>query len=580
MYGSTVFSKKPSIEFLKEAQRVSNIIGIPRDHANIPSAVAKLMYGMADTESAAAIHVAHFQSSKTSVQMGTISMLPWFFGRQLKNPVVGVLHITNKSLSKIFTQTRGRWEDAGFKEVSYSDESSRGTLFAHPEIPKLFVELVMLSGKCWDDKKNAGKFKEGFEKLRAAGCNCFAVVFDEVQIAIKSQQQVDRFLKNCLKIAAPVSPAKYFVPPTVFIGSTATPHKSFVIPVSTQPVLMVYTPPGDGYYGIQDMRDRMQNTPKFEDAQDIVLRLKKYVSKTKPKYFVVRIQPARRSNEYQMALDAAAILGMPVLEYSSAQRNLGELSAKFNSKPGKNIMILIKNAMGAGVTIDTVEHIGAWMDTAYTDMEALTQSIGRLCGYQLNRQSAQFPIFCDTELVDQYWMLMELTIQGIAPSVNEVSEIIGSRFKAREDWFPESDRIEYKFGSRAEALQQARRMGMSEQEFSQARDAKMARTASKPIASYILSGAIITTPTAFVVPGRPSHFSIARAQSKIKAQGGKYFTQRDFDFAWTELIKKYPEVLKHLGDQEYGFFPTNLKFKIGAVPKNRLARNAFHREQD
>lgn len=504
--------------------------------------------------------VGELQSGKTAAQIVTMLALPVFW-RELgaKNPLVGVVYITNKSLLSIFDQTKDRLEEAGIESMPFSDDSSR-SLWSDSE--NLWVAPIMLSGTVWDADGERGKFVDAMNDLRAAGCTHFAFVMDEVQIAIKNNQQIDRFFREYLDIQVPTSSAESFNPPTVFIGSTATPHNQFVVPAaSSQTLQLVYTEPGEGYFGIEQMVPRMKHTDPLTEVDDVVSLLRKYVRKIDPKYFVVRIQAMRKSvNEEALYEEAAERLGMKVIKFSANERNLQELPKRFKRKPDQNVLIIIKNGLGAGVTIKTVEHIGAWIDTAYVQFEALLQSLGRLCGYQEDRQLAEFPIFCNTELVEQYLTFIRLTRDGITPSFNEISEIIGSNARVRMDWLPIGDRATYRLGTLADFKRVARKGGWydaianKDEHGRRGRRVRMEHNHVADIAQFILNGSITTSPLAYIVPHRPPVGSPSK-----------------FFYSWRKLNEKFPELK---GRSDLVFFMDDLEFKTRVTGK-RKAMNAI-----
>jgi hypothetical protein len=80
-----------------------------------------------------------------------------------------------------------------------------------------------------------------------------------------------------------------------------------------------------------------------------------------------------------------------------------------NSVPN---VIFIYDSLRMAKTITSVSHLGGWIDCIPTKKEnqntdTVVQSIGRLCGYTQCRKEADFPIYCNTEKIDEYTSAFE-----------------------------------------------------------------------------------------------------------------------------------------------------------------------------
>ena len=80
-----------------------------------------------------------------------------------------------------------------------------------------------------------------------------------------------------------------------------------------------------------------------------------------------------------------------------------------NSVPN---VIFIYDSLRMAKTITIVHHLGGWIDCIPTKKEnqntdTVVQSVGRLCGYTLCRKNTDFPIYCNTEKIDEYTAAFE-----------------------------------------------------------------------------------------------------------------------------------------------------------------------------
>ena len=70
-------------------------------------------------------------------------------------------------------------------------------------------------------------------------------------------------------------------------------------------------------------------------------------------------------------------------------------------------VIFIYDSLRMAKTITSNDHLGGWIDCIPTKKEnqntdTVVQSVGRLSGYTLCRKNADFPIYCNTEKIDEY----------------------------------------------------------------------------------------------------------------------------------------------------------------------------------
>jgi hypothetical protein len=563
---TSVFLREPDADLLKFVTSAANSHGIK--FANSIKAAAQTLTAMRQHQTCAAIMFGNLQSGKTGGQLATVLGLPYFFakvhGAQLSDVKVGVVLVTNKALTAIFTQTKDRLRAAGFKETPFSDDD-HGQLFftrvceEQGQCADIWVEPVMVAGKLWDEKNNSGKFLIAMNKLREAGCTHFAFVMDEVHVAVKNDQQVDKFMASYLNAKSLNRDLTAFKPPMVFIGSTATPFKSFVFPEFSKNLIVSSTQAGEGYYGVKDLRagfdingqPRMKTAVPFTSVDEIVRTLKPYANANDPKYHVVRIQSMRESDEDQLFKDAAKKLKMKVMEFSSIKKNLKDLANRFNLKPKSNIMIIIKAGLGAGVTIETVENIGSWVDTAFNNFESLAQSLGRLCGYQKDRKLARFPIFCDVDKVDFYLKWIDSLEHGTYTEADIQADVGSTR--SSSNWEGQGGFVKYELVTQKKYQEIGIRDGwLDGLNDRQDRALNISENSKRRIAEQILKGKLLGK----VYFDGPPPFHLVEERDELK--GEKW--ARVWRKQWLELCKLYPALTKTP--------PKDLKKRLVFVPTN------------
>lgn len=393
---------------------------------NTLSGAAKTLDALFDPESRNQVIVtANLQAGKTGIQ---ILIAKAFEKMSPHAGSVGVIQITCKSLTDIHNQTMKRFKSAGFNlQLTANDSEYR--LF-ETESSKIALCHVMLSSNAFSlkDGEQVGKLSEALSLLKNIGCKQFLFILDEAHVATNIDQQLDNFLKN--NDICPLSDGHYD-PPVYFVAVTATPIRDFVMPICHGGKLwIVYAEPGEGYYGINEMlqSNRIYNfiEAKHEDDLDKALQL------CQPGHVILRIAVNNKLN-----LEAiAARHGRILKQINSAKGNINLLDEILQSKPAQDTLIIIKDAMGAGVTLSTVKYIGGWIEVRYKDFEIQVQSaIGRSSGYSIDRREATFPIFTDKIQAEYYAQSMNFISKGIVPK---------HRLKHQEDQWSVNGTPEYK----------------------------------------------------------------------------------------------------------------------------------------
>jgi hypothetical protein len=397
-----------SSELLTKAHAIAG-----RAHITSPNGIrhaTRIIDALRCGETSAILAVAPGQAHKTTASIMTMLLLPTLYS-EAKN--IGVYFLTNKSNTDIFEKNKAALEHAGFDIAQDLSENNARSMVWHKRLNgvNLWVCTTMLSTGAWDSLNNKGRLKAATFKLRLQDCTHFAFLMDEVQCSVQKGQQLDRFLTEYLKIKTPTAPAIDFTPPTVFIGLTATPLRHFLIPVFDMPLLVVAEKPREheGHTGLDKLRLKMTHIERreFTTATDVVQLLRDDVQSTKRKIFVIRV-PSKTSRKHydpeDIVIEAAIKLGFKepnIISCNSLNRNLRWLAdpvtSPFRRAPDDHLMIILKDGIGAGITISTDAHIGAWVELRYNNPESLVQSLVRMNGY---KRKLGYNIYCDTDVVD------------------------------------------------------------------------------------------------------------------------------------------------------------------------------------
>lgn len=93
--------------------------------------------------------------------------------------------------------------------------------------------------------------------------------------------------------------------------------------------------------------------------------------------------------------------GVECKEFDTKNDNIGELNSYLSRKPKEPIVVVIRGAMRAGMTIGDSSYIYAWVETpSSVNCDTPAQSgVGRACGY--GRTKDTYPIYCDIASVDK-----------------------------------------------------------------------------------------------------------------------------------------------------------------------------------
>ena len=248
----------------KAQAKINSIPNAERVYDNSVEAAAKILTAIArkDANTATGILIAEMQSGKTGAMVIIMYVAPQIFAALMGMPIakikVGVVLVTNKSLSSIHEQTQIRVSKSGFVKRAISDFTSQSIFTMKDEVfGEVVVEDVMLSGAAYNAVHDQGRLVTALNNLRDAGCNCFLFLLDEAHIAVQAGQQLDSFIKNHLKLEIIQNPAVSFRPPSLFIAVTATAHQKIIWPECSYPVEVVYAHPGIGHIGRKEIAKRI-----------------------------------------------------------------------------------------------------------------------------------------------------------------------------------------------------------------------------------------------------------------------------------------------------------------------------------
>lgn len=86
-------------------------------------------------------------------------------------------------------------------------------------------------------------------------------------------------------------------------------------------------------------------------------------------------------------------------EFNAKEENINDLNSYLAKKPLSHVVVLIKGAMRAGITLHSRKYIRAWIETDSRGTDSVTQSgAGRACGYE-GRILDTYPIYCNVEAI-------------------------------------------------------------------------------------------------------------------------------------------------------------------------------------
>jgi hypothetical protein len=341
------------------------------------------------------ILIGDLQSGKTSTMLTLAHALPRLISDRYNIPLsqvrVGVLIITNISQTTLYNQTKQRILESGFKlrPISHERSDINNEWFVSnrnmDEHGFVSVKPVMLSGGATDKLLNTTvDFKNN-------GITHTFILLDEAQQAMNTGQQFATFLEKQGWVLSRTS--NEYEPPLYILGVTATPLSKFVLPPANLGRLYYsYIAPGNNYYGLHEIiQTRLHYIDKedinIESMYDIVSKLPKFG------YLVIRMPKKFTKVEEIFTILSDNNDWYKPQHYSASAGNISRLNDKLATKIDKRQVIFIKDAAGAGDTFDNVENIIVWIDLRFNNPESTTQSIGRLCGYAIDRISATFPIY-------------------------------------------------------------------------------------------------------------------------------------------------------------------------------------------
>lgn len=529
---SYFFKSTPNTTFLRwceEAQaqvnRLPNI-GADRIYDNSVYAAALALTAIAsrDSRTATAILLAEMQSGKTSAMI----ILMWVINRVFRkmfprqNVVVGVMLLTNKSLTDIYNQTMRRLAASGFAMEAIGDfDSTQIMCLQNQDFGKVVLEHVMMSTGAFASDCT-GRLKSAHERLKAAGATHFLFLMDEAQFAIQEGQQLDRFIQSVFGFSVITQPTAHFKPPALFIGVTATAHQKMVFPDCSYPIALVYCPPGLNHVGRKDIDERIIDVDGIRSAEELADMLYPFYRKAEGKVFVFRVKTSKRLNEEGIVREALGLLGMPehaIGAYNAENRNLHEVDAFISKKDRKeNAAVILKMGMGAGVTLGSVKNIGCWWDTGFSDVESMAQSIGRNMGYSRCRQEATYPIFTDKNKWDEYNRRMNDAEQGTLSPSPEVLRGVHLR-KPKRKWVADGY-PRYILGTWEQYYEIAQRLGYQPEDMAKSHVSENETfDLSKTLLGIQPMRTVLSRP---LIPGKPKNPL--------------------FHKHWRELCRRFPEI--------------------------------------
>lgn len=495
-------------------------------HRNSIMAAAKAISAMYEEGTATALIYALAQSGKTAAQIIFAHATPDVFRLLLgvHGPLnIGVFFLTNISLKSILQQTEDR-----LAETSFSQPAKFKGLFVsqYPGVngssDRVYLKTILLSsgagGRGEINEKTGGTLITTLDRFKQAGCTHFVFILDEAHVGVKNGQQLSIFLDQ-IGIKTPTDHTSQFTPPTLFLGSTATPYQAYVLPSYTKPLSLIRADAGIGYYGLVELNNanRLKKAPPILKIADAKSLLAPHIKEGELKNYIVRVN----SKNSKFFKAAAKELNMEVLEYNSGEKNLERLGKDISKAPfDQNTLFVIKRGIGAGVTIDSVKHIGAWIDVGYTNVESLVQSVCRSCGYTSERQSATYPIYCDVDKIQNYIEADEKIKNGELPTPDALVKKRKLKGKKTNDieWVPDGDTAEFSLLTLKDAEAVAKKCGwFSEHGFSY-----MGDNDAHNIAEMILQGSFGQLKTRFIVPGENAKwekegFAYQRLQDRFPA---------------------------------------------------------------
>lgn len=240
---------------------------------------------------------------------------------------------------------------------------------------------------------------------------------------------------------------------------------------------------------------------------------------------------------------------------------MADLNKTLKSAPyARNLLIIIKQGLGAGVTLDSVESIGAWIDVGFKNVESLIQSVCRSCGYA-DRAKATYNVYCNTDLIENYLEADESIKNGVKVAPDALTKK-RDRAERKSGWIGGGPRegAQFRLMKYNEAEAESRKAGW----FDLRGITHMKDNSSHDLAEYVLKDSFAQQKTRFIVPGICSHHTNQEAHEKN----------------YQQLVLRYPELRdsSNIYNEKYNnngfvFCPIGLKY---AVPeKQAKPKTAF-----
>jgi hypothetical protein len=92
------------------------------------------------------------------------------------------------------------------------------------------------------------------------------------------------------------------------------------------------------------------------------------------------------------------------------------LSNDYKQNSSKLFITIIKGALRVGKTLDTVKHIGMWIDSPDATDDTMIQSVGRLFGFEDSRKLALFPIYANIKHIENAISFYKNPLGDIIPA--------------------------------------------------------------------------------------------------------------------------------------------------------------------
>jgi hypothetical protein len=231
------------------------------------------------------------------------------------------------------------------------------------------------------------------------------ILIDEAHIGLVKDGTIDTFLRNC---------GVYLSEQTHQWDSTT---KNLVVPVSATPFAhltlsrqftggdswnslfeVVYKDPGPNYNSPEKMLEngRLRQVKRLfcdgeptDFLESVISEFYLACKKEGPGHLVIRVTGDRYADMLRYIHADGTI---DFKSFNKDHENIDELNDFLSRRPSKPMLVLIKGAMRAGITLKA-NYIRSWVETQSKQCDTQTQAgIGRACGY--NRKET-YPIYCD-----------------------------------------------------------------------------------------------------------------------------------------------------------------------------------------